>query len=125
MLDSFLSKFKLLLNSPIVIFIYGIISKWYLMVMLSAIFVAFWVFKGLTEIGFMDEAERVVSQALKDSKSVARYCVPKIMSFGDFWECLQDPPEYESTEEEKIFEKNANDLLNFEKYDQKKDPYAQ
>lgn len=124
MLDVFLSKLKLLLKSPIVIFIYGILSKWYLMVMLSAIFVAFWVFKGLTDIGFMEEAEKTVSKALQDSKSVARYCVPKIMDFGEFWECLQDPPEYESTEEEKAFQKNAEDLLNFEKYDQQKDPYA-
>ncbi|HJK86634.1 MAG TPA: DUF2670 domain-containing protein [Candidatus Megaira endosymbiont of Nemacystus decipiens] len=124
MLDVFLGKLKLLLKSPIVIFIYGILSKWYLMVMLSAIFVAFWVFKGLTDIGFMEEAEKTVSKALQDSKSVARYCIPKIMDFGEFWECLQDPPEYESTEEEKAFQKNAEDLLNFEKYDQQKDPYA-
>lgn len=107
-----------------VLFIYGILSKWYIMVMVAAIVVTFWVFKGLTEAGVLQEAERVVSRALRDTKSVARYCVPKITRLGDFWDCLQSPPNYEATKEEKDFEKGLNDLLDFDNYDQKQDPYA-
>ena len=125
MFTMFFSKLKILLKSPMVLFIYGILSKWYIMVMVAAIVVTFWVFKGLTEAGVLQEAERVVSRALRDTKSVARYCVPKITRLGDFWDCLQSPPNYEATKEEKDFEKGLNDLLDFDNYDQKQDPYAE
>ena len=84
MLQMFLGKLKLLLKNPMVIFIYGIMAKWYVMIMVAAIVVTFWVFTGLKDSGFLEEAEKVVSKALDDSKSVARYCVQKIMSFSDF-----------------------------------------
>lgn len=125
MLETFFSKLKLLFQSPIVIFVYGIISKWYLMVMVPAIFVTYWVFQGLTDIGFFAAAEKTISQALNESKSVARYCVPKIIDPASFWDCLQNPPAYEPTQSEQIFEKNAKDLLDFNNYDKKADPYAQ
>jgi len=125
MLTMFFSKLKILLKSPMILFIYGILSKWYIMVMVAAIVVTFWVFKGLTEAGVLQEAEKVVSRALRDTKSVARYCVPKITNLSNFWDCLQNPPNYEATKEEKDFEKGLNDLLDFDNYDQKQDPYAE
>ena len=125
MLTMFFSKLKILLKSPMVLFIYGILSKWYIMVMVAAIVVTFWVSKGLTEAGVLQEAEKVVSRALRDTKSVARYCVPKITNLSNFWDCLQSPPNYEATKEEKDFEKGLNDLLDFDNYDQKQDPYAE
>ncbi len=125
MLQMFLGKLKLLLKNPMVIFIYGIMAKWYIMIMVAAVVVTFWVFSGLKESGFFEEAEKVVSRALSDSKSVARYCVPKIMSLSDFWDCLDSPPKYESTKEEKAFEEGLTDLLNISNYDQSQDPYAE
>lgn len=125
MLTMFFSKLKILLKSPMILFIYGILSKWYIMVMVAAVVVTFWVFKGLTEAGVLQEAEKVVSRALRDTKSVARYCVPKITNLSNFWDCLQNPPNYEATKEEKDFEKGLNDLLDFDNYDQKQDPYAE
>lgn len=86
MLDTLFTKLKPILNSPVIIFVYSILSKWYIMVMLTALMVTFWVFKGLTDTGILQAAEKTVSAALKDTKSVARYCVPKILSFSDFWE---------------------------------------
>ncbi|MEM6339012.1 MAG: DUF2670 domain-containing protein [Pseudomonadota bacterium] len=124
MLQMFLGKLKLLLKNPMVIFIYGIMAKWYVMIMVAAIVVTFWVFTGLKDSGFLDEAEKVVAKALSDSKSVARYCVPKIMSFSDFWDCLESPPKYVPTKNEKAFEEGLTDLLDFNSYDQSKDPYA-
>ena len=121
----FLGKLKLLLKNPMVIFIYGIMAKWYIMIMVAAIVVTFWVFTGLKDSGFLDEAEKVVSKALSDSKSVARYCVPKIMSFSDFWDCLESPPRSVPTKNEKAFEEGLTDLLDFNSYDQEKDPYAE
>jgi hypothetical protein len=124
MLETFISKFKMLLNSPMVIFIYGIISKWYIMVMVPAIIVVFWVLKGLTSTGILPATEKIVTSALEDTKSVARYCVPKITNLPAFWQCLSRPPKYEPTKEEKEFESNAKALLNFDSYNQNKDPYA-
>ena len=125
MLDIFLSKLKFLLKSPMLLFVYGIISKWYIMVMVSAIIVAYWVLQGLTQAGVLQAAEEVVSKALSDTKSVARYCVPKITRLEDFWECLQSPPKYEATPDEIHLEKTVKNLLDFENYDQTKDPYAE
>lgn len=124
MFAMFLSKLKVLLKNPMVIFVYGIMSKWYIMVMVAAMVVTFWVFKGLTDAGVLQASEKVVSKALNDTKSVARYCVPKITRPADFWDCLQSPPDYEATEDEKKFEKGMTDLLDFGNYDQSKDPYA-
>ncbi len=96
----FLSKLKFLLKSPMLLFVFksnGIISKWYIMVMVSAVIVAYCVLQGLTEAGVLQAAEKVVSTALSDTKSVARYCIPKITRLEDFWDCLQNPPRYEAT----------------------------
>ena len=60
MLQAFLGKLKLLLKNPMVIFVYGIMAKWYIMIMVAAVVVTFWVFSGLKESGFLDEAEKVV-----------------------------------------------------------------
>lgn len=125
MLHAFLGKLKLLLKNPMVIFIYGIMAKWYVMIMVAAVVVTFWVFSGLKDSGFLDEAEKVVSKALSDSKAVARYCIPKIMSFSAFWDCLESPPKYVPTKQEKAFEKGLTDLLDISSYDQEKDPYAE
>ena len=125
MFGAFLSKIKVLLKNPMIVFVYGIISKWYIMVMVTAIVVTFWVFKGLTEAGVLQEAEKAVSKALRDSKSVARYCVPKITSLSDFWSCLENPPNYEQTEEEQKFEKGLDNLLDLTNYEESEDPYAE
>ena len=125
MLEIFLSKLKFLLKSPMVLFTYSILSKWYILVMVPAVIVTFWVFKGLTEVGILQSAETIVVDALQDVKAVAQYCVPKILNLGDFWECLQDPPKYTPSEEEALFEKGAKDLLDFENYNRNKDPYAE
>lgn len=108
-----------------ILFVYGIISKWYIMVMVSAVIVAYWVLQGLTQAGVLQAAEGVVSTALNDTKSVSRYCIPKITSLQDFWDCLQNPPKYEATPDEIHLEKAAKNLLDFEKYDQTKDPYSE
>tara|TARA_B110000503_G_scaffold143318_1_gene244035 strand:- start:192 stop:569 length:378 start_codon:yes stop_codon:yes gene_type:complete len=121
----FLSKLKVLLKNPMVLFVYGILGKWYIMVMVTAIVVTYWVFQGLTEAGILQESAKVVSRAFRDTKSVARYCVPKIGNLSDFWDCLDNPPNYEKTKEENTLEKGLNNLLDLNNYQQSKDPYAE
>lgn len=127
MFAAFFSKLKVLLKNPMIVFIYGIISKWYIMVMISALVVTYWVFNGLASTGLIKEAESVVSKALNETKSIARYCVPKITNFGEFWDCLQDPPVYKPTSEEKKLERSLNDLVDFNNYGntEKKNPYEE
>lgn len=125
MFDILFSKVKILFKNPMIIFVYGIISKWYITIFLSAIVVVFWVFKGLEGAGFIQAAEDVVFRALKDTKSVARYCIPKIANLQDFWDCVQSPPEYEETEDELKLKKNITDLLQLETESSKdEDPYS-
>lgn len=124
MFAAFLSKLKVLFKNPMVLFVYGIMSKWYIMVMVTAMVVTFWVFKGLSDAGILQAAEKVVSEALRDTKSVSRYCVPKIANLREFWNCLQKPPSYEETKEEKALNEGLNDLLDFGNYEEEKDPYA-
>lgn len=125
MFDEIFSRVKTLFKNPMILFVYGIISKWYITIFVSAIVVVFWVFKGLEGAGFIQAAEDVVFRALKDTKAVARYCVPKIGNLGDFWGCVQAPPEYEEIEDELLLKKNITDLLklNAEPSDVE-DPYS-
>lgn len=125
MFQAFLSKLKLLLNNPMVLFIYGILSKWYIMVMVTAIVVTFWVFKGLERTGILQASEQVVSKALSDTKSVAKNCTPLLNDFSALWSCLQNPPDYEADPEEKKFEQDLKSLLNFDNYNPQRDPYSE
>lgn len=124
MFETLLSKVKVLLKNPMIVFVYGVLSKWYITIFLTAIVVVYWVFKGLTEAGVMQASEEVIFKAFRETKSVARYCVPKIMDLKSFWECLQSPPNYEETQEEKSLKKGLENLTYIGKYDPKEDPYA-
>lgn len=102
---------KALMKSPISFFVYGIMSKWYLMVMLSTIMVTFWVFKGLEKSGVLDATQKVVSKGLADCKSVAQNCTPLMMDLSAMWECIKNPPEYKQTTDEKNMENDTNELM--------------
>lgn len=86
---------KLIIANPMGAFVYGIIGKWYIMIMVAGLVVTFWVFKGLEQTGIMQSFEKILTEALDDTKSVAKNCTPKILNLGDFWECLSNPPKYE------------------------------
>src|ERR1700729_3487440 len=85
---------KGMLSNPLSLFVYGMMSKWYIMVMIPTVIVTFWVFKGLEKSGVLQAAERVVTKALVDCKSVAQNCTPLIMDISATWECVKNPPEY-------------------------------
>ena len=53
MFDSFIGKFKVLFKSPFTVFVYGILSKWFITIFITGIVVAYWVFKGLSDAGMM------------------------------------------------------------------------
>ena len=122
MFDSFIGKFKMLFKSPFTVFVYGILSKWFITIFITGIVVAYWVFKGLSDAGILKKAEDIVFDALIQTKSVAQYCIPKIAHFGDFWACLQDPPAYVPSDEEAKLEQGMKKIIDPINYN-KPNPY--
>lgn len=86
--------FRRVLSNPMGMFVYGILSKWYIMVMLSVVIVTFWVFKGLEESGALAAAERTVRYGLLEVQAVAQHCTPKIMNLKKMWHCIQHTKPY-------------------------------
>lgn len=86
--------FKRALSNPMGIFVYGILSKWYAMVMIATIIITFWVFKGLQKAGVIDAINAQLKTGFEEAKSVAQNCTPLIMNLNDMWNCVQNPPPY-------------------------------
>lgn len=81
--------FKRVMSNPMGLFVYGILSKWYVMVMLAVVIVTFWVFKGLEKSGVLADAEKVVRGGLLDAQAVAQHCTPLIRDLGKMWKCIE------------------------------------
>ena len=123
MFGSFLGKFKVLFKSPMTLFVYGIMSKWYITIFVTAVVVSYWVFKGLGDAGVLKKSEEVIFSAFTQTKSVAQYCIPKIANLGDFWDCLQNPPAYVPSDEEIGLEKKMKIIMDPANSNKVKDPY--
>ena len=89
----------------------------------SCLVVAFYVFSGLKQAGILDHIEKVTFRAFNDAKSVARYCIPEITNWKNFWNCLSDLPEYEESEDEKKLKKGFEDLLQIDENTDEGNPY--
>lgn len=73
-----------------VLFIYSIIAKWYVMVAVISITVVFWVFKGLEEAKIFDEVGTIFAKVAEDSHKIAKYCTPKIRDLSAVWKCIDE-----------------------------------
>lgn len=104
-------QLRYIIRNPMVVFVYGILSKWYIMIFVTSIIITFFVFKGLEESGVLESAETIVSKAFTETKSVAKYCVPQIKSLEKFWNCLQHPPEYKPSAKERQHEEDLKQGL--------------
>ena len=87
--------------NPIVIFIRSILSKWYIIVVLPSIMVAYWGLKGLNDAGVLHSTETIVVRALTDAKGIAQHCTPKIANLRAFWHCIEHVDKYVEHEQEK------------------------
>lgn len=101
---------RLITINPMGVFVYSLLTKWYLTIAVASLVVTYWVFKGLQSVGVIDAAEKIVGQALYDSKSVAKYCVPKITNLESFWSCLNNLPEYTPEQDEVDLESKVDIL---------------
>jgi hypothetical protein len=99
---------RLVKANPLGLFVYGIISKWYLIITFAGVVVVYWVFHGLNKTGVLNEVLVIVESAVVDAKSIAQNCTPRIRDLGDFWRCIENTPKYrESSQERSIM-----DMLN-------------
>lgn len=96
--------------NPIGIFIYGIFGRMYLVVMLAAVIVTFWVFKGLDKIGLLKYVQNLVVVVLDDTQSIARYCTPHMYEPAILWDCVGDPQKYRDSNEDPADQENASSL---------------
>ncbi len=124
MFGLFLEKFKFLAKSPMTIFVYSILSKWFITIFVTALVVTYWVFRGLSDAGVLQNAEKVIFHAFTQTKSVAQYCIPKIANLGTFWECLQHPPTYTPSAEEADLQESVKKFITPVGSNQQKDPYG-
>lgn len=98
--------FRKLFSNPLSLFVYGILSKWYIAVITTALIVTFWVFKGLDEAGVIQATTDTLVEAFSDAKSIAKYCTPKITNLERFWNCIENPPKYQPSPDENQLEKS-------------------
>lgn len=93
--------FKRVLSNPMGLFVYGILSKWYIIVMLGVAVTTFWVFKGLQKSGVLDDAEKVVRGGFLEVQAVAQHCTPLIRDLGKMWKCIEKTKgsDYKETED--------------------------
>ncbi|ABV79381.1 hypothetical protein A1I_05270 [Rickettsia bellii OSU 85-389] len=93
---------RLIAANPMGVFLWGIISKWYIMIAVASLIVLFYAVKGLEKIGFIDYFGRTTVEILDTSKAIAQNCTVKLGPNWDnlvnFWNCLGDPGKYEVKE---------------------------
>jgi hypothetical protein len=117
---------KLIIANPMGMFLWGIIAKWYIMVSIASLVVLFYVAKGLEQIGLIKYMTNTTTEILYISKSIAQNCTTKLgptfEHLTDFWQCLGNPPQYETREEEtreKYLEDSFKKLLPSDKIESK------
>lgn len=81
---------KRAMANPMGIFIYGILSKWYILVMIAVISVTFWVFKGLEQAGVIDAITKQLNYGFREAQAVAQRCTPHIVNLPKMWNCIQN-----------------------------------
>lgn len=89
---------RLIAANPMGIFLWGLITKWYLMIAIASLIVLYYVAKGLDQIGFIHYFTNSTIEILDTSKAIAQNCTTKLgpnqSDFVRFWDCLGNPGEY-------------------------------
>ncbi len=102
---------KLIMANPLGIFVYGILSQWYAMVIIAVVVVTFWTFKGLEKSGILESAAKTVQSGLMSAEAIAQNCTPLIANLGAAWECVKNPPKYVESDDEKTLRSNVQSAL--------------
>lgn len=102
---------KLFTANPMGIFVYSILTKWYIIVAVGGIVVMYWVFKGLESAGVLEAIQNILEKAVTDAKSVAKNCVPKITNLQNFIDCLDNIPKYNPEQTEIQLQNNIDAII--------------
>lgn len=104
---------KRVMANPMGIFVYGILSKWYILVMIATVSVTFWVFKGLEKAGVLDAITKEIQYGFREVQAVSQKCTPLIVDLPEMWKCIQTTSgsDFEQGDDEKSLTKDLdNDL---------------
>lgn len=106
--------FARVLRHPLILFVYSILSQWYMIIVLGSLLVTYWVFKGLKDIGVIDKAQTILVQGIEQTKGVAQNCTPRIVNLADFWKCVSDPASsvYRPTQYDRTLQEDFQNGLN-------------
>lgn len=78
-----------IINSAKGVFVYGILTKWYLAIAIPAMGITYIIFKKLDEKGVFDIILSEITKHLEMLERVAQKCTPKIIEgLPGFIECL-------------------------------------
>ena len=81
-----------ILKSKAGLFIQIILLRWYVMIMIPAVIVTYYVFKGLQSSGFFTIIENFISTKLDMLMYYAKICPTKILNLYDIINCFGTEP---------------------------------
>ena len=118
----------LLKKNPMVLFVYGILSKFYFMIIAASIIISYFVFSGLKKAGLIKYSENTLVKVILDTKEVAKNCTPIIGKPKEFWNCLSNPSQYSNDDHDQNINDNLEEIMkHIEKIEQdhleNEDPY--
>lgn len=109
---------KRAIANPMGIFVYGILSKWYVLVMIATVSVTFWVFKGLEEAGVIDSITKELKYGFLEAQAIAQQCSHKIVNLPEMWDCIErtSGEDFRPNDDEKSLRNTLTQDLENEEY---------
>jgi len=102
---------KKFIQSPISTLYYGLVGQWYLVTMSLCVVVLYWVIVGFNKAGVTDFAFKAFSNASREIKGFAQFCIPLVTNINAFIDCALHTPEYTGDGTSNIFERSMNNDL--------------
>ncbi|WP_194966914.1 DUF2670 domain-containing protein [Rickettsia endosymbiont of Cardiosporidium cionae] len=83
-----INKIMKIINGTMGIFVYGILSKWYLAIAIPAMTTTYIIFKKLYEKGILDKLQAEIEKDLIILEYIVERCMPKIGNINDLIKCF-------------------------------------
>jgi hypothetical protein len=77
------------MKTPQALFIWGIITKWYIMILVPTIIATYYVFSGLQSSGVLQIIENFTISKLQLVTRITRDCTPLILNLKQLFRCIQ------------------------------------
>ena len=86
---AFLKSAVSIMKSKSGLFVQAVLLKWYILVAGSGMLAAYYVLKGLEDLGLLERWYNRVSELLGDMVGIAQHCTSKILHLESFISCLK------------------------------------